>query len=212
MAYSGKMVARFENSNVSSANYALIDFDFRSTDLSMEQLGALVITYCEVMGGRGILGDDTILQGVQQRAIGTAGFLPLPYPVTQASTAMADYNTEFSTALTSAGAYGVTLGAGVLAPLGTSVSVSEITGHAGRTGRGRHFLPYVSAGAVDSSGQLLSAGRTYVEQAYNFLILDNTTFSGAPIPVVTGTWDGTGHEIIACKAQPVFSNLESRRR
>lgn len=214
-----KYVVKLSNSNVSPANYQLIDFDtdpFAVVGLrysTTSEISASILVYLATLSGGMAAG--TSFTEVLYRAAGSAGSVSLPFPA-------ADY-ASIAAAATTAGytvpaiaAYGTTFGSGILAPLGTSISVSELTLTVGRTGRGRHFLPFVSQGVISAGGTVGSGHIILTEGAADDILLGQAS---GTVPALIGIpWamcgpaSPTGKEIVNVKCQPIFSNLESRRR
>lgn len=219
MPATGKYIARFTNPNVNPLNFQLVDFDINNSVETVAMAAARIIGYlCQA----DVMAAGTILVSLDFRAFGSAGGVPIPFPVSEYSAvdaaAVAD---GFTTAPRAVFPCPVGTSGTVLCPLGTSISVSEVSGVPGPTGRGRHFLPFINASTVLAGGTLDGTYVTAVQNAYNEFFLNNKpggggiatapldAGSGIAITNVTGT---PMHDVIVCKAQPVFSNLESRRR
>lgn len=154
---------------------------------------------------------NTRVTGVTVRAAGSAGATDIPFPVTE----FADLKTLGDAngfGLTTQSAYGLALGTGSLCPLGTSVSVSERTATVGPTGRGRHFWPFIQEGIVTGGGRLAAATITSLTDSYNYWFLAADTLPNAANTGVSPGDLATIATITSVKPQPVFSNLESRRR
>lgn len=165
-----------------------------------------------IVAARGyFLASGTLITGVKYREHGTGGFVEVPFPSAEygalvalnpALVALSDYDS-------------VVLGAsGGLAPVGTSVCVTEYTSTFGRTGRGRHFLPFVNKAKVDGAGLLDTNSIVNIEDAYtNYIRTANPSFGTVGLaPVVQNAARTTIKAITTVKAQPVLSNLRSRRR
>lgn len=212
-----RFLARFTNTSVPTTNYALCDFDFNPlVGTTLPELGAQIIGYLQQCD---VFAEATHLVDLSYRNAGAAGFTPLPFPVAEyaAVDAAAVVDGFTSAPMTT---YATRLaGTGVLLPLGTSISVSERTAHAGPTGRGRHFLPFIAASVNNGVGQVASLYLSAIENAYNEFFLGIKPGGGAatqpvpdPVIVVTNAAGTTQYPIVSCKPQAIFSNLESRRR
>lgn len=210
-----KLSVKFTNTAVAQANYQMCDVDVQHAWIGSESLiVAQVLAYFAAVSGNMAAG--TKITECLVREIGSAGAYPFPFPV-------ADYTAVKDAALTDGitvpgmAAYGTTIGSGALCPLGTSISVSELTAFPGRSGRGRHFLPFASAGVVSAGGELGTGQPPIIIDCYNELIRGFEPGGGlATSPILTlnpAVTNGvTSHTITHVKPQPVFSNLESRRR
>jgi len=182
-----------------------------SVTLSVAQQTAQIIAY--VVAARGaFLASGTLITRMQYRAHGSGGFLDVPFPDTEYN----DLEALNTPQLTPMHDYGDTvLGvSGGLAPVGTSVCMTEYTNVFGRKGRGRHFLPFVAKTKVDGAGLFDGTSAGIVQDAYNNYILNTVALFGTTtlLPVVLSTTSSTQLGITNVKAQPVLSNLRSRRR
>lgn len=142
--------------------------------------------------------------GCRFRQAGQGASVNLPFPLVEYTAKKAD---TLGTVLTAETGYGRALGGGALAPLGTSLCVTEYTAQGGRTGRGRVFWPFVSQVAVDANGQYAETQTNAMTALLN--VLYGLGVSG--IPSVHGF--GVGENLItSIKVRRIFSNLRSRRR
>ncbi|HEV8177034.1 MAG TPA: hypothetical protein VGP44_05035 [Gemmatimonadales bacterium] len=210
-------IVKFQNDNVDATNYQIVDFDIDYTIVgvpqsSNEQVAEILAYFGALSGG---FATGTRLVEVGWRGPGSAGATPWPFPLTEYNAIRADPDAG-PWALPAWTAYGTAMGSGNLAPLGTSISVSERTAQVGRTGRGRHFLPFTSANTVSAGGTVGTGRLALIDDAYaTFLLGAGTTpLAATPAPgvVVSNRAKTTAYAITTVKAQPVFSNLESRRR
>jgi hypothetical protein len=208
-----KFTVRTSNASVDSVNYQLTGFAF--TDVTDKAVvAAHIIGYFRDVASADFFGGGTTLDGIIQRDDSGPGGLEMPFP-----------RAEYAALVTAAAARGVTiapaldwgfnLGAGNLCPLGTSVSVSELTAAAGKSGRGRHYLPFTGDLILGADGRVALSRLNNVRDSYGSFLLGSSeryiSSGGAPLkPVVVGK---LGENLITLvKAQPVCSNLESRRR
>lgn len=203
-------VIKFANASVDPSNYQICDIDFAVPGPTVSQVAAQILAYfagqCTLMSA-----DDTVIVGLDYTPSGAAGGTPVPFPST-------DYAAEHTAypALPNLTAYGQNVGgAGFLAPLGTSVSVSEHTASPGPSGRGRHFIPFVGRDCCSTAG-FLNPG-TIIDSDDNygrffFDVFSDGPFAAYPNPVVTNALRTTTKDIVSVKTQQIFSNLESRRR
>lgn len=213
-----KWVAKFQNANVDASNYQMCDLDTSAAVSSEDEFAAQIIAYFASLA---MQATDTSLVELSARAIGDPGFHSIAFPTTAyAAVAIAAAADSIGINAMSTG-YASNLGGSghALAPLGTSVSVSEKTATAGPTGRGRHFLPFITSNVVNSGGTLVSTYLQTTLDAYNYFIRGikpDGSAATTPVvdlqPVVTNAAGSPTHAITTIKVQPVFSNLESRRR
>ena len=199
------------NTNESVSNNALVSFVLTGS-VPYQQQAALCAAYLSAAGGH-CMAQSTSIRGINVRAAGSAGGLAIPFPrdaydilqpelVAAGVPAVADLD------------YGDEIGfiGGFLAPVGTSVCVSERTATLGRTGIGRHFLPFTTSASVTSGGELASSTITNLTDDYEGTFL-NSDITGYPYgPAVAPSNLSTTHLITAVIPQPVLSNLRSRRR
>lgn len=214
MANADRMTITLVNTDVGPANTAQVGFSAAAVGWSAQKL-AQVLGYFGALGSAGMIAVHTAVQAADQRAFGSAGNVPQAFPAAE----YADLVTAASAvgiSMPSMTDYGDTFGVGNLAPLGTSISVSEVTATPGRSGRGRHFVPFVSRNAVDTDGSY-GNGVTHLDLINFFFEATNPDGSNNPdleaLLLVVAPASGVGTKlIIQFKPQPVFSNLESRRR
>lgn len=187
-----------------------VEIDPASTQPNF-QVAAQLIAYV-VATKNAFLNTGTLIDRLQFRASGTGGFIDFEFP-TDTYADLVDLNPGNLVAMEGYGE--VVIGAsGGLAPVGTSVCVTEYTAQFGRSARGRHFLPFVNKARVDNTGQLTPESRTTIEQGYEDYILTGSEDLGSqPLrPVVQNAGHSTIKPITHVKAQGVLSNLRSRRR
>lgn len=215
-----KFVFKFENADVDASNYQICDFDVKHTGSSIAQAGAQMIAYFAAVGFATMGGVVKLIE-VTHRAVGAAGATVLPFPTAEYAGVLAAATTDVISPAGMPSGYATQISAaGPLCPLGTSISVSEISAFAGRRGRGRHFLPYTGRNVVTTGGQVTLATRNRIEQLYTYFLAGFISTTGLPAtapvvgltPVVTNAAGTPTHDIITVRAQPIFSNLESRRR
>jgi hypothetical protein len=209
MAWAGKVVVKLTNTAVAQDNYQIVDFDFDATTGTEAECVAGVIAYLASCGASDAIAEGTSIVEVTTREAADPGGVPQPFPVAAYTALLASATPPPTPGVL---AFPIGLGGGALAPLGTSISVSERTLTPGPHGRGRHFLPFTPVDAVNGGGQLIPAIAALIETYYDEFIF-NTAGTGDLIPVVRpgGVYSG-GNPVTLVKAQPVFSNLESRRR
>lgn len=205
-----RYIVHVEANTQGTPNEALVHFDVNmgSTLTDAERL-ACMIAY---LSGVGDVAVSTIITQAEVIRSGAAGALPLPFPVA----AYAAWKAVNSHLVTMAG-YGVTYGSGVMATLGTSITVSLYTAIPGRATTGRHYRPWTGAGALDSGGEVAGAYVSGIDEAYNccFNGIDGSTWTH-----VTGkfqqlsVWSATAgtHVILTPRTSQVPSRLRSRTR
>lgn len=213
-------VVKFQNANVDAGNYQICDVHTNdgATTLSPDRLAQIIAYFATT----NVAAVNTSIVGVSARFNGAAGYTPLPFPTTEYAAVVAAATGDSVAVNPMATGYASNIGltGSVLAPLGTSISVSERTATAGPTGRGRHFLPFIRSSAATAGGSVVAADGTEIELLYNYFlrgILGGVPFAASPpvadlFPVVTNSAGTPVHGITSVKAQPIFSNLESRRR
>lgn len=201
-----RYTAKMTNDNVNPDNYQLIDFALQGTGTDAEN-AAVILAYIALIGGH--FADHTNVTGMQVRAAGSAGALDIGWPTSAYDALVADAGTS----VPAWSGYGEIPGAsGVLTPLGTSVSVSLYTATPGPTGRGRHFLGFLGAQCVSAGGTFNPVNITETQDAYSLMFFGGGIGPSDPDPVITNSAMTTGHPVVSVKAQPILSNLESRRR
>lgn len=210
-------VVRFSNSAVDANNFQLVDFDFSSAQAAtVPETLARIEAYIQYVASVNIIATGTQIESIAYRAAGDPGGIDQPFPTAAYASLRTAAAADGVTIPIVSDGYGTVFGGDALAPLGTSVSVSERTETVGPTGRGRHFLPFISRAAVAGGGYLSPTEVINVKAAYDWFLLpiSGTYVSngGDTIPVVTNRLQTTQFPIVLVKAQAVFSNLESRRR
>lgn len=211
MSIADKYIVRFTNTNVNSLNFQLCDIDIQGNGTTaMNVAAAQIIAYFAGQGAES-MADGTSITSVTYIASSTNLGVVVPFPNTEYDAIQAEF-----TSLPVMSAYGVEIGrsTGSLAPLGTSIVMTERTASGGPSGRGRHFLPFISEELVNTQGQVASTAITNLEANYKRFILDG--FAATSLvnlnPKVVNAAGDTTRSITTAQAQPVFSNLASRRR
>lgn len=215
-----RYVFRFENTASNTQNYQIVDADItNATGTGAAQLAQMCCYFASV--GYQTAGGQMKLTEVTARTTGSPGAVPQVFPTAAYAAVLAAGVTDGVSLAGMASGFATQISAaGTLCPLGTSISVTEKSATVGRTGRGRHFLPFIGVNTVQTDGTVKSTVREAVKEFYNYLFLAVKPGAGgvatAPIinlgPVVTNRFGLIGHAVVEVKAQPVFSNLESRRR
>lgn len=193
-----------ENSTVGALNKAVTGFTFNNSFTDAENAAACIL-YLASASAQMMAGGSSVTE-VSVRAAGSLGGLSLPFPTAEYAalkTALAGANVA-TTAMT---AYGVSIGGGSLAAVGTSVCVSERTATLGRTGIGRHFLPFVTSACITSAGLMATANSTNVGLSY-----DAVFGAGSFNPVVCPANLTSPKPVTAVVVQTILSNLRTRRR
>ncbi len=183
-----------------SANPAQVDFDLPA-GTSDEEAATAFLCYFQFAI---YMHTGCAVVRVQKRTPGMAGNVDVPFP-----------STNYAAAYTVIGAPLVAMfGFGVSAPVGTSYTVSEYTGLPGRSYTGRHYLPFVSSGSIDSNGFVPSVNIAAVEQAYRDAFLGDTYPSELPAlsPVVVSKKLNLQTTILTPKCSSTPANLKTRRR
>lgn len=204
----------FTNDSVEATNYQMFGIEASPFDFGDEaKVAAQLIGYASVVGAT--MASGTRLEELKLVPASATTSTLVPFPVAEYA-ALVALSGGTMVAMTN---YGVDLVAAgnALCPLGTSIVVSEYTATGGPSGRGRHFLPFTNTQNLDGGGLVDPATRSLVSQAYQDLILNPAAgpYSSVAIdvtPVVMNSAGDTTRQITNIKVQPVFSNLESRRR
>lgn len=216
MSAASRFLFKFENDNVDAINYQEFGIELGSDveTIGIPLVAAQMLLY--VTGAcRWVSDQHTKLVGIQYTPTLSSLSVPVPFPATEYAVLYAAAVGDFPKVVGITG-YGQDLGetGNALSPLGTSIVVSEYTATGGPSGRGRHFLPFVGKFSVTGGGFVDASHRAGIEELYNAFILDDGSFTGSvPLqPVVENAARTTVKNILNVKAQPVFSNLRSRRR
>lgn len=204
------------NDSIGALNPAYVGFDFLggpSGGGTKEEVGAQIIAFFYISqfaaGGSRIAGITV--------ATDNGPGVALPFPV-DALNAMSDPDVAFGTT------YGeVPFGAGALAPVGTSILLTEHTAVGGRH-NGRCYLPYAAAATIDAAGLVSAATATQVIESYRLAIMGDPSLTPSgwatvePHPVV-GQKVGSGvlatfteHEVITATCSRTPATLSSRKR
>jgi hypothetical protein len=207
MANAGKLMVTLANDTVGQGNASIIDFDF-AAGVTTDVYAARALIYL-TRTAPNVFAAGTRILGARWRPFGEAGSIDVEFPDAEWEHLVAGVPMFVPP---NPHAYGAPLGSGTLAPIGTSVCVSEQTATPGRTGRGRHFLPFISAQAVTADGAFGNERAIDVEaDAFRFLIggaaagLDPVGFS------VIGKAAGAYKPVTNVKVRKNFSSLASRR-
>lgn len=212
MAFLGHhFVVKFTNDSVNPTNYALCDIDLRPT-----YAGTVAVANAQIQAyfagqGTEAMAAGTKIQEVLYYAPGTNLGVLLPFPAAE----YAVIHTAFA-GLPNLTAYGQNIGrtGENLAPLGTSIVVTEYTAVGGPAGRGRHYLPFISENLVGTDGFVASTALAPMKNNWEQFIRDNPNDTATIDlqPTVINAAQSTSTPITVVKVQPVFSNLRSRRR
>lgn len=210
MAVFDRYVIKMLNDNVSATNYEQfgIECNLASNGVLQGQGAAQIIAYI-AKNASAILANDSQIAAIMLTPSGTNLGVNIPFPVTEYAALKV-----LDAALPTMTAYGVAIGAsGGLAPLGTSIVVTEYTNVGGPAGRGRHFFPFYNKAKVDGNGLADSASRAAVVVNYSDWILGDGAFAVDGLtPLVVNALGTTTKAVLSVKAQPILSNLRSRRR
>lgn len=204
-------VVKFTNDSVNPLNFQLCDMDLDGTLSPLPPVAtAQILAY---FAGQSLETAAASLRivSVTLTPAGTNLGTLVPFPVAEYAAIRAAFGS-----LPAMAAYGVAIGrAGEsLAPLGTSIVVTERTATGGPGGRGRHFLPFISENLIGGDGYVASTAIAPVEANYGRFIQDSTG-SAALVdlhPILVNAAQTTQKNITTVSCQPVFSNLRSRRR
>jgi hypothetical protein len=207
----GHFVLKFSNPNVDAANYQIVDHDLASTTLATDaEALAQLIAFWQQTGFNSIAVGTNLVEATLYPLGGGAG-VAQPFPVAAHAALVV-----IDPTLPPATAFPVDVGASSsgLAPLGTSIVVSEYTAVGGPGGRGRLFIPFVAEATVTAGGTLDPTIAATIATLYGHWIHGGTFAFGTEDlePVIVHRNGDPATDVTHVKAQPVFSNLESRRR
>lgn len=205
-----RYIIRMSNSGVNPLNFAQFGIELLGGSLvPVPQVVAQLCAYV-VSVGAGAIAEDTFIDRVTYQEAGTDGYLPQPFPTTEwAALVAANPDLGAATAYS-----GIVVGTGGLAPLGTSIVVTEYSATGGPSGRGRHFIPFVNTTCLDTATGFLNAANIAAIGVSYATYISPSGVDGASFldPVVVPESGGTEKAVVTVVVQPVLSNLRSRRR
>lgn len=214
-----RMQARLVADVTGDLNPALVDFTFRSTlGASDPELTAAVVQYL-ALNGWGIMGNVVSLVSVRKIIPGVDGYTEMDYPADEVQ-AIKDLLVSATGAWDDANVWGDTITGGASggsSGRGDSLCVTTLTGQAGRSGVGKHFLPYISRDVVDSGGLYDVTTRSVIENRYRAMFMGVTagiTTSPAVqcLPAVYSTKNTADYLVTTPRVSQVPSRLRSRTK
>jgi len=204
-------------SDISGAlNPAFVDFATDGTGASAQQVAAQVCLYLASTINQ--MGEANVkIQAVTARTLPGGSFVPVPDFETEFNATKGAFTAELdNVAINSWTGYPYLIASdtvGGSSGRGDSLCVNTRAAAAGRSGRGRHFLPFLARQAVGSDGLINSALVTYVQRCYAF------AFQGAgttPVdelnPVVFSPTHGTISPVNFVVVNNIPSRLRSRTK
>lgn len=213
MAIADRYIVTLTNDAVEATNYAQFGIECEGAlgPTPAEQL-AQIVAYAASM--RAIMAVSCRIYAVRFIPQGSAVSTYPAFPVAEyavlraANTAGLPVLTDWGQDLSAAGF------APALLPLGTSIVVTEYTATGGPAGRGRHFIPFIGNLTVTAGGLVLPSVVTFVQAMYRRYIFPaiGDAGTGDLQPVVLNAAGTTEKFVTNVRCQPIFSNLESRRR
>lgn len=218
MGVADRWTVQLINDEVAELNYAEFGIEcVPAMGITVAERAAAIIAYTTLVCGE-VSAGGTRIAALKFRAGGETVSVAVPFPIDDYDTLQTANVANFPNLVAQA-AYGEEVGnpAAGLAPLGTSVVVTEYTAVGGPAGRGRHYIPFIGGTCITPGGYLDTGIRTTVELCYNAIILGIPTApawvgtSGLD-PVVEKSDGLSSLDVTNVKCQPVFSNLKSRRR
>lgn len=198
------------NGAVGLANLAQVHFDVDVAAATTDAYRlAAMIAY---MSGPGEVAINTSVVAARVIYSGTAGSVPLPFPVAEYAAWVAA--NAFLVPMT---AYATAYGSGALSALGISTTVSIYTAIPGRAGTGRHYRPYLSEPAIDAAGGVDGAYVAGIDEAAAacFQGFGGTTWAATPLLAqILWVYSATAGVNMATvyKTSRVPSRLHSRMR
>jgi hypothetical protein len=216
--------ARVTSAITGPLNPAYIDFGFAAAGTFTEaELVARVVSYVGyALYQTGT--SDTVLEGVRWIDRPGPGFHETDYPAAEVD---AIHSTFVGVGTSTDGLpfsftdWGFGIGAGAaLGPSGRgdSVCVNTKSTTGGRSGQGKHFLPYTGKQTVDSSGLIGSSYRAGVAGAYNALFLgvdwpaSTVGIDPVDVAVISKKGAGAAYPISSCVVSQIPSRLRSRTK
>jgi hypothetical protein len=196
-------------------NPALVDFTFTSPlAVTDPQATALVIAY--MSSAMAYMGESgTYVVGVNRQSLPGGPIIGQPFPVAEyAAISAAAVAPVAAPAMSTYGSVPLGDPAATSSGRGDSFCINTRAPAAGRHGKGRHFIPFLARGAVDTNGLINTTIATNVAAAYQLL------FGGtgpAPYdinlePVVWSPSLGTSSPITTISPVQIPSRLRSRTK
>lgn len=194
-------------------NPANVTFSF--TDAGSQDPGDAAACAMRVMAyliASGVMGGGTSIERIYRSPEAGGAAQEVPWPAGNWSLAAGGLNRDPNQS-----SYPVAIGSGAYAPVGTSIAVSEYTAGGGRTGRGRHYLPFIKADVIDGNGFLSPSAQAAVADAWATYIVDEGQVSpglgpAGIKPSVYSKKENVQRETLAITVSPTPANLRSRRR
>lgn len=209
LAYHHFVVATQNDNAGGAANYNLVDFDFAVGSPSVPFLASRIIGYVGgYLASYGAAGSS--IASISYRLSTIAGSVDVPFP----TTAYAGLRDTFP-GLPDYTGYGEALGDGGLTPIGTSIQVREFTANVTRSGKGRHYLPFVGADFITASGQVNATAATEISNNYGILFLGQVDGGDSVIavdPIVYSRKFDLVQPVLSVSTSQTCSNLRTRRR
>lgn len=218
MAIADRWTIKLTNDNVNEINYAEFGIELSAASpATPTQQWSQIVAYVLGVASQ-CCAAGTRIREMSYRPSTSTVSSPFPWDAVTYN-ALASANVANYPWLVAMSDYGADIGdSGTgLSPLGTSVVVTEYSATGGPSGRGRHYIPFINGNCITAGGYLGTAIRTTIELCYSNFIMDKAlspapTGTGDLFPVVENAAGTTAKPIVTVKAQPVFSNLKSRRR
>jgi hypothetical protein len=199
-----RITVALNNINIGVLNQSYVGFTTNNTLTDAENAAACLLYIGSA--SQQMMAANSQITGCTIRAAGAAGSVPQPFPLAEYAAlqgALAGPNVSAIVATS----YGGALGGGGLTALGTSMVVSEETATTGRTGRGRHFLPFVTQLAQTAAGLVNQTNASNVEASYDAIFV-----AGGFIPVVCPENLSAPKPVTRVVGRLVLSNLRTRRK
>ena len=197
-------------------NPAYVDFAFSSGVETTAEIAADIWAYLNLVG-KFVMETGVLVTGLKVSTDPTVGLNPVPFPTAE----VAIWNTYAGADVPAATDWGQPMGIGAghhSSGRGDSLSVTTKSTSGGRSGVGRHFLPFLTSDAVGFDGLVDSGYITAVQGSYGLCFLGTGIALGAPsftepLPVVWSRKAGfPTYPISSVKAQPIPSRLRTRTK
>lgn len=201
-----RLTCEFQTTGQGAANPAYTHFTFNPpSGTTIEQCAAAVIQFFGWTAGLFEAGMSMI--GIDVMEAGALGAYPLPFPVDEvADWAALAVGSQVPTTYASLEFSGTGS-----TPVGTSANLAQQTVTLGRTGRGRSYLPFIAANAIDGNGEISSVNRAGVAtQAANWLLAGLL-----PVDLFLSVTPGnlSAPKLVTdIECKPIPSNLKTRTR
>jgi hypothetical protein len=197
-------------------NPAYVDFTFSSTVETTAEIASDIWAYLN-LAGKYVMETGVLVTGLKVSTNISTGLNPVPFPIAEAAV----WNAYAGADVPAATDWGQAMGIGAghtSSGRGDSTSVTTKSTSGGRSGVGRHFLPFLTKDAVGFDGLIDPGYITAVQGSYGICFLGADISGGAPaysepLPVVWSRKAGNpSYPISSVKASAIPSRLRTRTK